>query len=88
MTFAKTMIAGALAGLMLSGAAFAQTTPAPAAAAPATMAPAPMAAAPAMGMDKKAVSKACSDDATKQGLHGKARKTFRSKCKMEKMKGM
>jgi hypothetical protein len=30
---------------------------------------------------KKAVSKACSDQANAKGLHGKARKTFRSACK-------
>jgi len=28
-----------------------------------------------------AISKACSDQANAQGLHGKKRKTFRSKCK-------
>src|SRR5215472_15415940 len=31
--------------------------------------------------DKEAISKACSEQANAQGLHGKARKTFRSKCK-------
>jgi psiF repeat len=31
--------------------------------------------------DRKAVSKACSDQATAKGLHGKARKKFRSACK-------
>jgi subtilisin family serine protease len=31
--------------------------------------------------DKKAVSKACSDQATAKGLHGKERKTFRADCK-------
>ena len=31
--------------------------------------------------DKKAISKACSDQATAKGLHGKERKTFRSECK-------
>ena len=31
--------------------------------------------------DKEAVSKACSEKANAQGLHGKARKKFRSKCK-------
>ncbi len=31
--------------------------------------------------DKKAVSKACSDQATAKGLHGKERKTFRAECK-------
>jgi hypothetical protein len=32
-------------------------------------------------MDKKAVSKACSDQANAKGLHGAARKKFRSECK-------
>jgi hypothetical protein len=31
--------------------------------------------------NKKAISKACSDQATAKGLHGKERKTFRSACK-------
>ena len=41
------------------------------------------AAAPAAGdkADKKAISKACSDQATAKGLHGKERKTFRAECK-------
>jgi hypothetical protein len=30
---------------------------------------------------EKAVSKACSDQATAKGLHGKERKIFRSACK-------
>jgi hypothetical protein len=55
------------------GAAFAQTpAPAPApATAPAKMSP----------DDKKAISKSCSDQANAKGLHGKARKKFRSDCK-------
>jgi hypothetical protein len=56
-----------------AGAALAQNTPAPAPSAPS-------AAAPAAG-DKKAISKSCSDQANAQGLHGKARKKFRSECK-------
>jgi hypothetical protein len=31
--------------------------------------------------DKKAISKSCSDQANAKGLHGKARKEFRSACK-------
>jgi hypothetical protein len=40
-------------------------------------------ATPAAGdkADKKAISKACSDQATAKGLHGKERKTFRAECK-------
>jgi len=76
----KSLIAAsALAFLLGAGSAFAQTlaqTPAPAPAAPAAAAPAP--AAPT---DKKAISKSCSEQATAKGLHGKARKKFRSACK-------
>jgi hypothetical protein len=39
------------------------------------------AAAPAAGMDKKAISKACSDQANAKGLHGEKRKKFRAECK-------
>jgi hypothetical protein len=57
------------------GAAFAQT-PAPA------PAPAPATAPAKMSPDdKKAISKSCSDQANAKGLHGKARKKFRSDCK-------
>jgi hypothetical protein len=31
--------------------------------------------------DRKAISKACSEQATAKGLHGKERKTFRSECR-------
>ena len=44
--------------------------------------PSPSAAAPAASpADKQAISKACSDQADAKGLHGKARKKFRSECK-------
>jgi hypothetical protein len=60
----------ALLALMIGmGAAFAQ---APAAA----PAPAKMTAE-----QKQAISKSCSDQANAKGLHGKARKKFRSECK-------
>lgn len=51
---------------------------------PAPMAPAaPMAASPNPASDeaKKAKAKECSAQADAKGLHGKARKEFRSKCK-------
>jgi len=35
----------------------------------------------ASATDKKAISKACTDQANAKGLHGKARKKFRSECK-------
>jgi hypothetical protein len=64
------------------GAAFAQTTaPAPAPAAPAVQSAAPAAPAVAKPADKKAISKSCTDQANTKGLHGKARKKFRSDCK-------
>jgi hypothetical protein len=31
--------------------------------------------------EKKAISKSCTDQANAKGLHGKARKKFRSDCK-------
>jgi psiF repeat len=33
------------------------------------------------GSSKQAISKACSKQADAKGLHGKARKAFRAKCK-------
>jgi hypothetical protein len=72
----------ALASLLLTGSAFAQTT-APATPAPATAAP----AAKAEPAEKKAekprtaVSLECSKQADTKGLKGKERKTFRSECK-------
>jgi uncharacterized low-complexity protein len=50
-----------------AGAALAQTPPA--------TTPTPSAS------DKAAISKACSDQANAQNLHGKARKKFRAACK-------
>jgi hypothetical protein len=72
----KLVISAALLSFVIgAGSAWAQTsTPAPAPAA------APAAAAPA-ATDKKAISKSCSDQANAKGLHGKARKKFRSDCK-------
>jgi len=48
-----------------------------------TPAPAAQSAAPATtsAADKKAISKACTDQANAKGLHGKERKKFRSACK-------
>ncbi len=39
--------------------------------------------APAADANKQAVSKSCSQQADAQGLHGKARKTFRGKCRRD-----
>jgi hypothetical protein len=44
-------------------------------------APAPGAPAKTPDSDKQAISKSCSDQANAKGLHGEARKKFRSACK-------
>jgi len=78
-TFARLALAGALV-LALGATGFAQ---APAPAAPAAPAPAPAKPKVAKPMDAatKALAKECSAKADAQGLHGKARKEFREKCK-------
>jgi psiF repeat len=77
MRFSKSLMLSACVVLIGSSAAFAQQpapTTKPAAAQSA-------AAAKPTDTDKKAVSKACSDQATAKELHGKERKKFRSECK-------
>jgi hypothetical protein len=82
---------------LLAGAAFAQANipagagagayrPAPGspiggAVNPRPSAPSTAAQPPAADAARQAVSKSCSQQADAQGLHGKARKTFREKCK-------
>jgi hypothetical protein len=81
MTFASRAAALAIASLVLTGTAFAQTP----AAAPADKA-AP-AATTNMAKPKAAMtpeSQKCSDEADAKGLHGKERKKFREKCKKGK----
>ena len=39
-------------------------------------------------LGKEAISKACSDQANAKGLHGKARKKFRSECRRTGGKSM
>ena len=76
-TLASLMLAGALV-FAFGQSSFAQMTPPAATTAP--VAP----KAPATSADdvaKKAKSKECSAKADAQGLHGKARKEFREKCK-------
>jgi hypothetical protein len=46
--------------------------------------PSTVAAKPAAPMEKTAKSKECSAQADAKGLHGKARKKFRSQCKAGK----
>ena len=63
----STVVAAIVFSLAIgTGAALAQSSPA---------------ADPAGAMDKKAISKACSDQANAKNLHGKERKKFRSECK-------
>ncbi|MGH6848806.1 MAG: PsiF family protein [Methylocella sp.] len=77
-TFARLMIAGALV-FAFAESGYAQTS------APATPAAPAAPAAPAMPKVKKppmtAKAMECSTKADAQGLHGKARKEFREKCK-------
>jgi hypothetical protein len=68
----STVVAAIVFSLVIGGGtAFAQNPP-----------PAADQAAGGGAMDsKKAISKACSDQANAKGLHGKERKKFRSECK-------
>jgi phosphate-selective porin len=82
MTFSSRVAATAIASLLLTSFAFAQTT------APATPAPAAKTApAPKAATEKKAekprtaASLQCSKDADAKKLHGKERKKFMSDCK-------
>jgi hypothetical protein len=78
-TLASLMLAGALV-FAFGQTSYAQMTAPAAPAAP--KAPAmPKAPMSADDMAKKAKAKECSAKADAQGLHGKARKDFREKCK-------
>jgi len=69
----STVAAAIVFSLVIGGApAFAQNPP-----------PAADQAAGGGAMDKKAISKACSDQANAKNLHGKARKKFRAECKLK-----
>lgn len=76
------LLPAALALAMLASPALAQGTPTTAG----QMPPASSSAAPAMAGkgDRTAKSKECSAQADQKGLHGKARKRFRSACKAGK----
>ncbi len=76
-TLVRLMLAGSLA-VAFGQSGYAQMTPPAAPAAPAAP-KAPATPKPKAPMSAK--SKECSDKATAQGLHGKARKEFREKCK-------
>jgi psiF repeat len=65
------------------GAALAQNPPQPTPAPAATPAPITTGQPPSQptAADKKAIAKACSDQATAKGLHGKERRKFRAACR-------
>jgi hypothetical protein len=74
----RSLVGGTLLLLLVGvGAASAQNPPPPAPPPAATQ----PAAAPQADADKKAIAKSCTDQANAKGLHGKARKKFRSACK-------
>ena len=69
----KSFVAATILGSVIcTGAAFAQAPTPPAQPSSTTEMSKP---------DKRAVSKACSDQANAKNLHGKVRKKFRSECK-------
>jgi hypothetical protein len=81
MAFMKTLVRLMIAGAFVFSFAqsgYAQMTP-PAAPATPVAPKAPAMPKPKVPMSPKA--KECSDKATAQGLHGKARKEYREKCK-------
>src|SRR5260370_37225751 len=96
MTTSFVRLAAAAAISLCASLALAQTTPAPKPAAaapkPAATAPAPApapaaATAPAGKPAMSAKGAECSKEADAKGLHGKARKKFRSACKRGKTQG-
>jgi hypothetical protein len=78
MTLSSRVAATAIASLFLVGSAFAET-PAPAAPAPAATAKAEK--------PRSAASLECSKEADTQGIHGKKRHKFMSKCKHDAKAG-
>jgi hypothetical protein len=78
-----TLLAGAaLAQVQIpAGAGAGAYRPAPGAPVGGAVNPRPSAQPPAANANREAVSKSCSQQADAQGLHGKARKSFREKCK-------
>ena len=74
MTFTSRLAAAALASLLLTGTALAQT------AAPAAKSDTATAADKKAPKERSAESLECSKQADAKGLHGKERKKFRSEC--------
>ena len=81
MTFTSRLAAVALASLLVSGTAFAQT------AAPATKPDAAASAERKAPKERSAESLECSKQADAKGLKGKERKKFRRECKKEARAG-
>ena|SRR5438552_4250529 len=84
-TYMQKLLIAAIVSSLYAGAAFAQTTPSTTPPAATTPAPSKMAAKakakPATpAKERSAESLECSKQADTKGLHGKERKTFRSKC--------
>jgi hypothetical protein len=82
MTRSSVVAAALLVFTLGAGAAWAEDQPPAAGSPPAAAKQAPATTAPAMSTsEKSAISKSCTDQANAKGLHGKARKKFRSACK-------
>jgi psiF repeat len=77
MRFSKTLMMTAFVVLIGSSGTIAQTAPT----AKPVAGQRTSAAKFTSDTNKKVISKACSDQATAKGLHGKERKAFRSACK-------
>ena len=77
MRFSNTLMMTAFAVLIGSSGTIAQTAPTAKPVAAQRSSPAKSTS----DTDKKVISKACSDQATAKGLHGKDRRKFRAECK-------
>jgi|ERR1700761_8154781 hypothetical protein len=82
MTRSSVVAAALLVFALGTGAAWAEDQAPASGSPPAAGKMAPASTAPAMSASEKAaISKSCTDQANAKGLHGKARKKFRSACK-------
>ncbi len=80
----KLMMIGMLVSALSTSAALAQITTAPAPNAPVAGKSVPKTVAPKKARSAESIE--CSKQADAKGLHGKARKTFRSACKKQLLK--
>ena len=82
MTRSSVVAAALLVFALGAGAAWAEDQPPAAGSPPAATSKPAATTAPAMSASEKAaIAKSCIDQANAKGLHGKARKKFRSDCK-------